>query len=497
MPPAKRAKKATSRQVRVRMYRHGLGDCFLLSFPRAGARTKPFHMLIDCGVIIGTTDAKKKMQQVAKDVAKTTGKRLDLLVVTHEHADHVSGFLQAATEFGGITIDQVWLAWTEDPEDPVARKLRQQREQRAAALRAALDRVDQSLTAAPDNPRAERMTGLAAQAREVMGFFEIGAAPAGSTVAAAMDWLRDQGAKFRRPGEPPLTFDGVAGVRVFVLGPPTDLKKLFKDLPTKTGQETYEVSDLAVLSASADAFCTAAGLAGDAESATDPFQPFDRRVRLTTEQVRGDLFFQRHYGFEPGGADAWRRIDFDWMAAAAEFALKLDSDTNNTSLVLAIELPDGRVLLFPGDAQVGNWESWHDLTWTEPDGRKVTAADLLGRTVLYKVGHHGSHNATLRAKGLELMSHPDLVAMVPVDEKVAHDKKHWTRMPFVPLMERLAEKTHGCVLRSDLEKDKMKAPAEATAAEVARFKKFLKGVKPSTAKVEAGRALYFDCTVPL
>jgi hypothetical protein len=34
---------------------------------------------------------------------------------------------------------------------------------------------------------------------------------------------------------------------------------------------------------------------------------------------------------------------------------------------------------------------------------KVKAEDLLERTVLYKVGHHASHNATLRQKGLELM----------------------------------------------------------------------------------------------
>ena len=41
-----------------------------------------------------------------------------------------------------------------------------------------------------------------------------------------------------------------------------------------------------------------------------------------------------------------------------EFALKIDNDVNNTSLALALELADKRVLLFPGDAQVGNWLSW-------------------------------------------------------------------------------------------------------------------------------------------
>ena len=94
-------------------------------------------------------------------------------------------------------------------------------------------------------------------------------------------------------------------------------------------------------------------------------------------------------------------------------ALKLDSDTNNTSLALAIELvPSGKVLLFPGDAQAGNWNSWHKLKWPRKDDpdHPVTVADLMSRTVLYKVGHHASHNATLRDKGLELMVDPDLVS---------------------------------------------------------------------------------------
>jgi hypothetical protein len=30
---------------------------------------------------------------------------------------------------------------------------------------------------------------------------------------------------------------------------------------------------------------------------------------------------------------------------------------------------------------------------------KVNAADLFARTVYLKVGHHGSHNATLKARG--------------------------------------------------------------------------------------------------
>jgi hypothetical protein len=68
-------------------------------------------------------------------------------------------------------------------------------------------------------------------------------------------------------------------------------------------------------------------------------------------------------------------------------ALDLDNATNNTSLALAIELgPGGKVLLFPADAQVGNWFSWRDQSWKDDKGRDVTVDDLLARTVFYKVG---------------------------------------------------------------------------------------------------------------
>ena len=63
--------------------------------------------------------------------------------------------------------------------------------------------------------------------------------------------------------------------------------------------------------------------------------------------------------------------------------------------MLAFELSkSGEVLLFVGDALAGNWWSWCEGEFDD-DGTKVTAQDLLGRTVLYKVGRHGSDNATL------------------------------------------------------------------------------------------------------
>ncbi|MBC7923419.1 MAG: hypothetical protein H7Z75_20265 [Ferruginibacter sp.] len=145
-----------------------------------------------------------------------------------------------------------------------------------------------------------------------------------------------------------------------------------------------------------------------------------------------------------------RRIDFEWLRASQSLALNLNTHTNNTSLVLAIELDQidpvtnkKPVLLFPGDAQLGNWESWFDrrLVWTfsktdqEPE-RTVNAQDLLERTVFYKVSHHGSHNATPQNKGFKLMTDDKLIAMIPVSGNFADNMKPrpWP-IPYSKLMQ--------------------------------------------------------------
>jgi hypothetical protein len=193
------------------------------------------------------------------------------------------------------------------------------------------------------------------------------------------------------------------------------------------------------------------------------------------------------YGQYRASNQAWRNIDHAWLGAAGSLALRLDSDTNNTSLALAFELqPGGNVLLFPGDAQVGNWLSWHDQDYPtvaaskarDPASgdTKVSARNLLARTVLYKVGHHASHNATLDKLGLALMTHPDLVAMIPVVEAEARRKKNgkavhrgWD-MPFPLLLDRLMKQTSGRVLRGDAEPGE-DAKGRATHADEAFLKR--------------------------
>ncbi|MDB5296653.1 MAG: hypothetical protein JWO31_2636 [Phycisphaerales bacterium] len=482
--------------VRVRMYRQGLGDCFLLTFGPAGGRAaaaKPFHVLIDCGVILGTPKQAEKMRTVAEDLLATTGGRIDVLVATHEHWDHLSGFVQAPDVFQKIEIGDVWLAWTEDPAHPVAKKLRDRRRAAVAALARAVPRLR-----AMNSPTADRLAGL-------LGFagIDVAASPAaatgtsGQTTAAALDYLagRVRQPKYCRPGQDPIALPGVPGVRVYVLGPPEDEALLKRSDPTKAGKEVY---DFAFDFAFEEGFLTALDREGgdglepadtlDERERAERGRPFDAGYRVPEADAAAHAFFRDHYGFpadaaHPGAAAgdadddlAYRRIESDWLEAAGGLALKLDSDTNNTSLALAIELTaTGKVLLFPADAQVGNWLSWAGVKWPRTgdpaDPGTVTGPKLLARTVVYKVGHHASHNATLRAQGLELMRSPDLVALIPVDERIARDKKHWD-MPYAPLLTRLTDLTRGRVLRADKGApaygDK---PATATRAEWDAFRK--------------------------
>jgi len=103
---------SSSYRAKVRMYRQGLGDCFLISLPRSDS-DRPYRVLIDCGVILGTADASTKMTEVVENIIAATQGEIDLLLATHEHWDHVSGFVQAKNAFDKLKVHEVWIGWTE------------------------------------------------------------------------------------------------------------------------------------------------------------------------------------------------------------------------------------------------------------------------------------------------------------------------------------------------------------------------------------------------
>src|SRR5712664_1835102 len=98
--------------IRIRMYRVGFGDCFLLSLPAADGDR---HVLIDCGV--HSRGNLNKIADAVQDVAALTNGRLDIVIATHAHQDHISGFATCAAAFEKMSVGEVWLPWTEDPKD--------------------------------------------------------------------------------------------------------------------------------------------------------------------------------------------------------------------------------------------------------------------------------------------------------------------------------------------------------------------------------------------
>lgn len=432
-------KEAFKPRVHVRMYLHGLGDCFLLRF-----ETEEDHfcdVLIDCGIYKASPDASELMNEVVDDVIKTTGNRLDVLVVTHEHWDHISGFSQALKKFKSMKIGEVWQAWTENPKDPLAKELRKKYENSATAL------VHLARTAA----RAHGATPAPAldDAFSVLGFFGIDKeGDEGDAYDKIREFLASNNPRYFLPGAvEPL---GTTGVKVFVLGPPANETTLRSENIAK--KDAYEKQLAFFEGFDALLGAVGAGLSDDPQ-ADRANRPFRLNQEIPFDAARESEFFQNMYAFAPHHPEAFRSIDDLAHDSIGQLALRMDRYINNTSLVLAFRLPSGQVLLFPGDAQGGNWKSWADPK--QPlkfESERTDAHELLARTVLYKVAHHGSHNATPRTYGLELMTHPELRALVPVDHAIA-EQARYGEMPLVAIMNALRTKTGGAVFRSDGARD--------------------------------------------
>ena len=96
------AKKASAR---VRMYRlNELGDCFLVTLTVGEAQA---NMLIDCGSFRNSAVSKSHLGKVAAQIkADLKGAKLDVVVGTHQHNDHLSGFVHCEKEFREIGVEQ-------------------------------------------------------------------------------------------------------------------------------------------------------------------------------------------------------------------------------------------------------------------------------------------------------------------------------------------------------------------------------------------------------
>lgn len=490
-------------EISVRMYCHGFGDCFLLTFISKGDPV--YRMVIDCGMLTGNTDTLK---QAIAHIKEECNGHLDLVVQTHEHKDHISGFNLKGKDkkllWDEIEVDNAWLAWTENTDpggDELAIELKKKFKKKKKALARALkmynDRINdpahKSLMASEfrgtDYHSAQQRYASALQ--QILNFFDIGPDVVekslkmsdddlGLTMKDAMNYFVERNKtkgspdiKFWNPGDfAGAETTGIKGINFYFLGPPKNYN-LLKKMDDKEHVEMY----LAELGLTDNFYMALTENGGTDGFALSPFQ--DKycwsKDSITKEDLKDEDNVWNLY-HQP--KNNWRNIETDWLHNAGTLALHLDSYTNNTSLVIAMEFENsGKVLLFVADAQIGNW-----ISWTEPESedselpklkwqignnnKKITAYDLLERTVFYKVGHHASHNATAKKHGLELMNHKELAAMIPVDEEVAkkQGKKGW-KMPAEELYHRLLERTKGRIIRADtgnlLKKDTSAIPEGA------------------------------------
>ena len=433
---------ATKVTARVRMYRlHELGDCFLVTFT---ADSQQSHMLIDCGSFRNGAPSVKRLRQITGDVARElNGAPLDVVVGTHQHNDHVNGFLHCETEFRNIGVEQVWLSWLDNPRDRTARRFGDEHNNLRAQVASVRDRLHARNGA--DHP--QRAARSAKVLNEVLGFY--GASAAGEPPelpAHAVKVLKQLGRKqpaYLKPGRT-LDMPGLPKdtVRVHVLGPPREDDLLYRKDP-RTG-ESYD-HNLAAASRLAARMLDAVIDTADNDPGEEHY-PFNRRDKRRGTRGRSPALKNLVARYERP-RDAWRNIDDDWLEQAESLALYLDTYTNNSSLVLAVELvASGKVLLFVADAQTGNWLSWDRVKWTN-DG--VRTDDLLARTVFYKVGHHASHNATLPAI-FEKLTHEQLTAFIPVHKKDGNiKKKNGWKMPARNLLKEIIKRTDNRVLQMD------------------------------------------------
>lgn len=434
---------ATNVSVNIKMYKVGeLGDCFLLRFKQGAEQS---HILIDCGSFRNGADSIATMKAIASDIKKQlNGASLNVIVGTHQHNDHLSGFVHAKKIFESMSPEKVWLSWLDNPNNKQAVRIGTDYNNYLTSLRL----MSKELTHASFKAQSVKKN-----LDQMLGFFGIESNKAASKTklpavlpAEAREILKTIGKQkpsYLNPGEifdlPGIT---AGAVKVYVLGPPKNEDLLFDKEPGN--DETFD-PQLSINSLSAGKLLLAMKKYSGSinpDKDEEPF-PFNEPYRKSPNY---EAAWSSYYNKKKG----WRQIDMDWLNQAEQLALWLDGFTNNSSLVLAFEIvKTNKVLLFAADAQTGNWNSWKTVKWKKaPAG--FSWMNLMQQTVLYKTGHHGSHNSTL-PDGLNNMTHEELVVMIPVDKtdpNITKKKNGW-KMPATNLYKELKKRSLNRVLRMD------------------------------------------------
>lgn len=357
--------------VTVRMYNVGFGDCFLLTFHYPNRER---HMLIDYGSTAAPKNARAAyMTTVAKDIQQQCKGKLDIVVVTHRHRDHISGFATTGEATGKIIAslkpDCVIQPWTEDPNaktdaltatapsytagKPDARQL-------TAHFVASLDDMHRVADMARQRPAKDPQLARSVAGRQLAFLGEDNLKNL-SAVQNLMNLGKQGKAYYVNAG---MTLNALLpGVKITVLGPP-NLKQseAIRKQRSKDPNEFWQFRN----------FWAAQGLTA-------------ARIQAPRKgPLLGNLRPLRPNRFPPNARwfiDQAKRLTTEQML---DLVRDLDTVMNNTSVILLFEIGK-RKLLFPGDAQIENWSyALSNQKWRA----------LLRDVNVYKVGHHGSLNAT-------------------------------------------------------------------------------------------------------